>query len=148
MRITACNVVSPSYIEAISLRNSRMTQTLLITASKCPYLQCFGNIYVLREFRNLVIEMVLGTDMSSHFQQLKTMKSLLAHSDLSVDKPKAMSLILHCCDISHPSKQFDIHSKWTGLLMEEFFRQVIMLFYISLIFIEWFEVGIENDNRS
>ena len=76
-----------------------------------------------REFRNLVIEMVLATDMSSHFQQIKTMKSLLNHADLNVDKSAAMSLILHCCDISHPAKLFDIHQRWTYLLMEEFFRQ-------------------------
>lgn len=31
-----------------------------------------------REFRTLVIDMVLATDMSFHFQQLKTMKQLLA----------------------------------------------------------------------
>ena len=31
-----------------------------------------------RNFRHLVIEMVLATDMSSHFTQLKTMKSLLS----------------------------------------------------------------------
>lgn len=31
-----------------------------------------------REFRTLVIDMVLATDMSFHFQQLKTMKTLLA----------------------------------------------------------------------
>ena len=30
-----------------------------------------------REFRNLIIEMVLHTDMSQHFTQLKAMKSLL-----------------------------------------------------------------------
>lgn len=71
-----------------------------------------------------MIEMVLATDMSSHFQQIKTMKSLLAQNELIVDKAKALSLIIHCCDISHPAKQFDIHQKWTGLLMEEFFRQV------------------------
>jgi hypothetical protein len=30
-----------------------------------------------REFRTLVIDMVLATDMSFHFQQLKNMKNLL-----------------------------------------------------------------------
>ena len=34
-----------------------------------------------REFRGLVIEMVLATDMSSHFQQIKAMKSMLALTD-------------------------------------------------------------------
>ena len=33
------------------------------------------------EFRSLVIDMVLATDMSSHFQQIKTMKSLLNSPD-------------------------------------------------------------------
>ena len=31
-----------------------------------------------REFRSLVIDMVLATDMSSHFTQIKNMKSLLS----------------------------------------------------------------------
>ncbi len=30
-----------------------------------------------REFRNLIIEMVLHTDMSQHFSQLKAMKTVL-----------------------------------------------------------------------
>lgn len=76
-----------------------------------------------REFRALVIEMVLGTDMSSHFQQIKSMKSLLTHSEFNIDKAKALSLVLHCSDISHPSKEWDLHFRWTQLLMEEFFQQ-------------------------
>ena len=42
----------------------------------------------------------------------------------SIDKPKALSLVLHCADISHPAKDWDIHKRWTDLLLEEFFRQV------------------------
>ncbi|XP_035218058.1 calcium/calmodulin-dependent 3',5'-cyclic nucleotide phosphodiesterase 1-like, partial [Stegodyphus dumicola] len=76
-----------------------------------------------REFRTLVIDMVLATDMSSHFQQIKSVKSLISHSDFSIDKSKALSLVLHCCDISHPSKAWNLHHKWTMLLMEEFFLQ-------------------------
>uniref|UniRef100_A0A6B0VF36 Phosphodiesterase n=1 Tax=Ixodes ricinus TaxID=34613 RepID=A0A6B0VF36_IXORI len=76
-----------------------------------------------REFRMLVIEMVLATDMTSHFQQVKTMKTALSHHDFSLDKAKALSLILHCCDISHPSKEWRLHHRWTYLLMEEFFQQ-------------------------
>lgn len=76
-----------------------------------------------REFRTLVIDMVLATDMSFHFQQLKNMKNLLTLADPQVDKSKALSLVLHCCDISHPAKQWDLHHKWTMLLLEEFFQQ-------------------------
>ena len=76
-----------------------------------------------RELRTLIIDMVLATDMSFHFQQLKNMKNLLTLAEPSVDKSKALSLVLHCCDISHPAKKWDLHHKWTMLLLEEFFRQ-------------------------
>ncbi|XP_015183306.1 PREDICTED: calcium/calmodulin-dependent 3',5'-cyclic nucleotide phosphodiesterase 1A-like isoform X3 [Polistes dominula] len=76
-----------------------------------------------REFRSLVIDMVLATDMSYHFQQLKNMKNLLSLAEPSVDKSKAVSLVLHCCDISHPAKRWDLHHRWTTQLLEEFFRQ-------------------------
>ncbi|XP_064466293.1 dual specificity calcium/calmodulin-dependent 3',5'-cyclic nucleotide phosphodiesterase 1A-like isoform X3 [Ornithodoros turicata] len=76
-----------------------------------------------KDFRLLVIEMVLATDMTSHFQQVKTMKTALSHHDISLDKPKALSLLLHCCDISHPCKEWRLHHRWTYLLMEEFFQQ-------------------------
>ncbi|XP_045534771.1 calcium/calmodulin-dependent 3',5'-cyclic nucleotide phosphodiesterase 1 isoform X2 [Papilio machaon] len=76
-----------------------------------------------REFRTLVIDMVLATDMSFHFQQLKNMRSLLTLAEPAVDKSKAVSLVLHCCDISHPAKRWDLHHRWTMSLLDEFFLQ-------------------------
>ncbi|XP_063260963.1 dual specificity calcium/calmodulin-dependent 3',5'-cyclic nucleotide phosphodiesterase 1C isoform X10 [Prinia subflava] len=75
-----------------------------------------------REFRALVIEMVLATDMSCHFQQIKAMKNALQQPE-GIDKPKALSLLLHTADISHPAKAWDLHHRWTMCLLEEFFRQ-------------------------
>ncbi|XP_078621434.1 dual specificity calcium/calmodulin-dependent 3',5'-cyclic nucleotide phosphodiesterase 1A-like isoform X3 [Branchiostoma floridae x Branchiostoma japonicum] len=75
-----------------------------------------------KDFRTLVIDMVLATDMSYHFAQVKQMKSLLSCPD-NIDKAKALSLVLHTADISHPAKNWTLHEHWTELLMEEFFRQ-------------------------
>uniref|UniRef100_A0A3Q3GQ60 Phosphodiesterase n=1 Tax=Labrus bergylta TaxID=56723 RepID=A0A3Q3GQ60_9LABR len=75
-----------------------------------------------RELRALVVEMVLATDMSCHFQQIKAMKSLLQQPE-AIDKPKALSLLLHTADISHPAKRWALHHSWTSSLLEEFFRQ-------------------------
>ncbi|KAM9332591.1 dual specificity calcium/calmodulin-dependent 3',5'-cyclic nucleotide phosphodiesterase 1C [Pholidichthys leucotaenia] len=75
-----------------------------------------------RELRTLVIEMVLATDMSCHFQQIKAMKNCLQQPEL-IEKPKALSLLLHTADISHPAKCWDLHYRWTTSLLEEFFRQ-------------------------
>lgn len=41
-----------------------------------------------REFRSLVIELVLATDMSNHFQQIKAMKNLLSVPDKYADTSK------------------------------------------------------------
>ncbi|XP_010018925.1 PREDICTED: calcium/calmodulin-dependent 3',5'-cyclic nucleotide phosphodiesterase 1B-like, partial [Nestor notabilis] len=67
------------------------------------------------ELRALVIEKVLATDMSCHFQQVKTMKTSLQQLE-RIDKSKVLSLLLHAADISHPTKHWSVH-------MEEFFRQ-------------------------
>ncbi|XP_049332529.1 dual specificity calcium/calmodulin-dependent 3',5'-cyclic nucleotide phosphodiesterase 1A isoform X4 [Astyanax mexicanus] len=85
-----------------------------------------------REFRALVVEMVLATDMSCHFQQVKAMKnflqqpegiSSLLHQPEGIDKSKALSLLLHTADISHPAKNWELHHRWTASLLEEFFLQ-------------------------
>ncbi|XP_069791985.1 dual specificity calcium/calmodulin-dependent 3',5'-cyclic nucleotide phosphodiesterase 1A isoform X2 [Narcine bancroftii] len=75
-----------------------------------------------RDLRTLVIEMVLSTDMSCHFQQIKTMRNTLQQPE-GTDKAKVMSLMLHAADISHPAKSWQQHYRWTMTLMEEFFRQ-------------------------
>ncbi|XP_053453578.1 dual specificity calcium/calmodulin-dependent 3',5'-cyclic nucleotide phosphodiesterase 1A isoform X1 [Nycticebus coucang] len=75
-----------------------------------------------RDLRNLVIEMVLSTDMSGHFQQIKNIRNSLQQHE-GVDRAKTMSLILHAADISHPAKPWNLHYRWTMALMEEFFLQ-------------------------
>ncbi|XP_028992833.1 dual specificity calcium/calmodulin-dependent 3',5'-cyclic nucleotide phosphodiesterase 1A isoform X2 [Betta splendens] len=75
-----------------------------------------------RELRSLVIEMVMSTDMSCHFQQIKTMRNTLTQTH-GIDKVKVLSLMLHAADISHPAKAWPLHHRWTHSLMEEFFRQ-------------------------
>lgn len=32
-------------------------------------------------------------------------------------------MVLHCADISHPAKEWDLHYRWTSQLLEEFFLQ-------------------------
>ncbi|XP_067300545.1 dual specificity calcium/calmodulin-dependent 3',5'-cyclic nucleotide phosphodiesterase 1A isoform X1 [Pseudorasbora parva] len=83
-----------------------------------------------RELRTLVIEMVMSTDMSCHFQQIKTMRNTLQQPEgcdecvsIRIDKAKVLSLMLHAADISHPAKGWKLHYRWTQALMEEFFRQ-------------------------
>uniref|UniRef100_A0A1I8I0A0 Phosphodiesterase n=2 Tax=Macrostomum lignano TaxID=282301 RepID=A0A1I8I0A0_9PLAT len=57
-----------------------------------------------------------------NYHQIKNMKQLLSMPE-KIDKEKALALMLHCADISHPGKRWDLHYRWTLGLLEEFFRQ-------------------------
>ncbi|XP_050459026.1 dual specificity calcium/calmodulin-dependent 3',5'-cyclic nucleotide phosphodiesterase 1-like isoform X5 [Cataglyphis hispanica] len=111
------------YNDRAVLENHHISASFrILREDECNILQNLSR-EEFREFRSLVIDMVLATDMSFHFQQLKNMKNLLSLAEPSVDKSKAVSLVLHCCDISHPAKRWDLHHRWTMQLLEEFFRQ-------------------------
>ncbi len=47
-------------------------------------------LFSSRELRALVVEMVLATDMSCHFQQVKAMKNFLQQPEGSVDFPSSL----------------------------------------------------------
>ena len=42
-----------------------------------------------------------------------------------MEKIRIMELALHCADISNCVKPWEIHTKFTGTLLEEFFKQVL-----------------------
>lgn len=94
-----------------------------------------------REARKTIITIILGTDMSHHFEQIsktqlfnevngEDVRSFCAgHKDdidcFRDDKNRlfVLELILHCSDISNPFKPFDICSAWADLVVEEFCLQ-------------------------
>ena len=76
----------------------------------------------------MVIEMVLATDMSCHFTQLKIIKNVISLNE-TIEKPKALSMLIHCADISHPGKAWSMHERWSNLLVQEFFTQVLICFF-------------------
>ena len=48
---------------------------------------------------------------------------MLLNICFSIDKSKALQLVLHSCDISHPAKPWDLHYRFTLGVLEEFFQQ-------------------------
>ncbi|XP_064389358.1 dual specificity calcium/calmodulin-dependent 3',5'-cyclic nucleotide phosphodiesterase 1B-like isoform X2 [Halichondria panicea] len=81
-----------------------------------------------KSVRGMVIDMVLATDMSTHFDQLKNTRVTLAAPNsgsqlLGSDRSKTFSLILHLADISHPGKKWAEHLEWSDRLCQEFFCQ-------------------------
>lgn len=78
--------------------------------------------------RKLVIDMILSTDMTRHFEILgkfRTRALLLADLDLmkNEDKNIILCVALKCADVGYMGKNMDLHMKWTSLAREELFRQ-------------------------
>ncbi|CAG9314178.1 unnamed protein product [Blepharisma stoltei] len=78
--------------------------------------------------RKLIIDMILGTDMSKHFELLGRFRTRAINlSDLDIekadDKVMILAMALKCGDIGHSAKVKDLHEKWSQLVCEEFFNQ-------------------------
>ena len=80
------------------------------------------------QLRDLMIHMVLHTDMSKHFVSLKEFKLLTEKNKSSPElwQPHVLPLlshVLHACDISAQAKTRELAAAWCELCMQEFFLQ-------------------------
>jgi cAMP-specific phosphodiesterase 4 len=83
--------------------------------------------------RKMIIEMVLATDMSKHMSLLAELKTMVETKKVSgsglvvleshQDKLIVLQNMLHCADLSSPTKPLNICLNWTYKLMDEFFLQ-------------------------
>ncbi|KAF0975625.1 hypothetical protein FDP41_005619 [Naegleria fowleri] len=81
-----------------------------------------------REFRRLVINTILSTDMSHHFEiltkfQTRLQTGVTLSKESKEDKLQLMGVILKCSDVSNAVRPFPTSEQWANLVLEEFFRQ-------------------------
>uniref|UniRef100_A0A1I7SV98 Phosphodiesterase n=1 Tax=Bursaphelenchus xylophilus TaxID=6326 RepID=A0A1I7SV98_BURXY len=84
-------------------------------------------------FRKTVIGMVLATDMSKHMSllaDLKTMvesKKVAGNSVLQLDKYndriQVLQSMIHCADLSNPTKPIELYRNWNQRILEEYWKQ-------------------------
>ncbi|XP_022917605.2 3',5'-cyclic-AMP phosphodiesterase isoform X7 [Onthophagus taurus] len=83
--------------------------------------------------RKMVIDMVLSTDMSKHMSLLADLKTMVETKKVAgsgvllldnyTDRIQVLENLVHCADLSNPTKPLALYRRWVDLLMEEFFRQ-------------------------
>ncbi|GLD93559.1 hypothetical protein PINS_up002151 [Pythium insidiosum] len=81
---------------------------------------------VRSDIRRLLIQMVLATDLSRHFQhitKLKSRKFAVTDDTRGVDLSLVMETLLMLSDLGHTAKPFAYHQIWANRIAEEFFRQ-------------------------
>ncbi|XP_068195935.1 3',5'-cyclic-AMP phosphodiesterase 4C isoform X2 [Antennarius striatus] len=86
-----------------------------------------------QSLRKMVIDMVLATDMSKHMNllaDLKTMVETRKVTSLGVllldnysDRIQVLQNMVHCADLSNPTKPLELYRQWTDRIMVEFFTQ-------------------------
>ncbi|KAJ1560849.1 cAMP-specific 3',5'-cyclic phosphodiesterase 4D [Cladochytrium tenue] len=80
-----------------------------------------------RAVRELVVSMVLATDMAAHFDWIGKFKTKVNGAGLNLslraDRKVVLNMAIKCADVNNPTKPPDLSKVWTDLIMEEFFRQ-------------------------
>ena len=83
--------------------------------------------------RKMIIDMVLSTDMSKHMSLLANLKTMVETKKVAgsgiilldnyTDRIQVLENLVHCADLSNPTKPLALYRRWVDLLMEEFFKQ-------------------------
>lgn len=83
--------------------------------------------------RRMVIDMVLATDMSKHMSLLANLKTMVETKKVTssgvllldnyTDRMQVLCNMVHCADLSNPTKPLDLYRQWTDRIMDEFFHQ-------------------------
>jgi hypothetical protein len=93
----------------------------------------------IAQFRHIVIECVLATDLAKSMSWVSAARaSLVLESSpeqlgikimetdpkkILADKVLRMQLAIKCADVGHPSRGLELHLKWSARISEEFFNQ-------------------------
>ena len=83
--------------------------------------------------RKMVIDMVLATDMSKHMSLLADLKTMVETKKVAGsgvllldnynDRIQVLQNMVHCSDLSNPTKPLPLYKEWVDRLMEEFWAQ-------------------------
>ncbi|XP_075433551.1 3',5'-cyclic-AMP phosphodiesterase 4A isoform X6 [Ascaphus truei] len=86
-----------------------------------------------QNMRKMVIDMVLATDMSKHMSLLADLKTMVETKKVTssgvllldnyTDRIQVLRNMVHCADLSNPTKPLELYRQWTDRILEEFFRQ-------------------------
>ncbi|XP_037673913.1 cAMP-specific 3',5'-cyclic phosphodiesterase 4C isoform X1 [Choloepus didactylus] len=121
------------YNDASVLENHHLAMGFkLLQVENCNIFQNLSTKQRL-SLRRMVIDMVLATDMSKHMTllaDLKTMVETKKVASLGVllldnysDRIQVLQNLVHCADLSNPTKPLPLYRQWTDRIMAEFFRQ-------------------------
>ncbi|KAJ8389096.1 hypothetical protein AAFF_G00123020 [Aldrovandia affinis] len=86
-----------------------------------------------QSLRRMVIDMVLATDMSKHMSLMADLKTMVETKKVTssgvllldhyAERMQVLRNMVHCADLSNPTKPLGVYRQWTERIMDEFFHQ-------------------------
>ncbi|OWZ24815.1 PhosphoDiEsterase [Phytophthora megakarya] len=130
--ISTASEIALRYNDHAVLENFHVAQSFLVM--KNADLNVLGHLAPddFKYARDMIIQMVLATDMAKHFEDVALFKTNILSAALEDgavlvknvgDKKLLMKMILHTCDVSNPAKERETMLRWTDRVVEEFFVQ-------------------------
>ncbi|ETO74088.1 hypothetical protein F444_10048 [Phytophthora nicotianae P1976] len=130
--ISTASDIALRYNDHAVLENYHVAQSFLVM--KNADLNVLGHLAPddFKYARDMIIQMVLATDMAKHFEDVALFKTNILSAALDEgavlvknigDKKLLLKMILHTCDVSNPAKERETMLRWTDRVVEEFFIQ-------------------------
>lgn len=125
--INAQSELALVYNDISILENYHCSLTFKILRSQQFNLLCHLTPQEFKEMRHTVIQTILATDMSHHFEfvtkfQTRSQTGALSR-DSKDDRQLLMSVVMKCADISNSVRPIHVSVKWADFLLAEFFSQ-------------------------
>lgn len=91
---------------------------------------------MLNTFKPFLLLQVLATDNAKHMNILGSLKTMVetkkvadggvkpVEAESFPEKMHVLKCLVHCADLSNPTRPLHLYETWVERLMEEFFRQV------------------------
>lgn len=118
------NELALRYNDQSVLENHHVAASYSILANDdFNFLKHLNNVD-FKKFREIMIHVILSTDMAKHFADLGKFKSRLNAPDFkpdSTDKMLCLDMSIHLADISNTTKSWSTCKRWIDLLFDEFF---------------------------
>ncbi|KAL3867914.1 hypothetical protein ACJMK2_040758 [Sinanodonta woodiana] len=131
--VNTCSELALMYNDESVLENHHLAVAFkLLQEDNCDI---FANLSKKQRqtLRKMVIDMVLATDMSKHMSLLADLKTMVETKKVAgsgvllldnyTDRIQVLQNMVHCSDLSNPTKPLEMYKKWVERVMEEFFRQ-------------------------
>ncbi|XP_047198770.1 cAMP-specific 3',5'-cyclic phosphodiesterase 4D isoform X5 [Hippoglossus stenolepis] len=131
--INTSSELAVMYNDASVLENHHLAVGFkLLQEDNCDMFQNLSK-KLKESLRKMVIDMVLATDMSKHMNFLADMKTMVETKKVTSlgvllldnysDRIQVLQNMVHCADLSNPTKPLELYRQWTDRIMVEFFTQ-------------------------